>query len=122
MITFQEISAQTGLDRSNAMYPAAGCGNGWRRYTLRRAREITLPLFEMARAGDLDALADALRADGETAPITVARRMIRAARRAGNITAVKWVRNDRNIRIGAQTLHWDGRGAGEWNYWPMFGA
>lgn len=121
MITFNEISAQTGLARSNTMYPSIGCGNGWRLYALRRAREITLPLFTLARAGNLDALADALRADGETAPRTVARRMIRAAKRVGDLPAVKWMRGDRNIQLGAMTLHWDGRGAGEWNHWLMFG-
>lgn len=124
MITFQEISAQTGLARSNAMYPKANCKNGWRLYALRRAREITHPLFQLARAGDVDALAAELRAAGELAALTKARCMIRAAARAGDLPAVKWVRDDRNWRIGALTLHWDGRGrhAGEWNYWPMFGA
>lgn len=121
MISRQEISAHTGLDRSSAMYPGGACGNGWRNYTLRRAREITYPIFTLARAGDIDAIAAELRLAGETAPRTVARSMIRAARRSGDLPAVKWIRNDRDIRLGATTLHWDLINK-EWRHWFMFGA
>jgi hypothetical protein len=121
MTTLKEISAQTGLARSIAMYPVDVCGNGWRLYTLRRAKEVTRPLFALARAGNIDALADALRADGETAPRTIARQMIRAAKRAGEMPAVEWVRDDRNVRLGAVTLNWSPL-AGEWRHYYMFGA
>ena len=122
MKTYKQLSIETGLARSSAMYPPAMypsqvCGNGWRIYVIRTAREITANIYALAFAGDIEALSSLLRADGESAPRTVARSMIREARKFGNAPAIKWLRDHKGIKLGCFALYWSN---GVWGYACMF--
>lgn len=118
--TLVKIADETGLARSNRMYPPGRCGNGWRRYIMRVAREWTAPIYYLAKNGDIAALAAALHERGERAPMTTARAMVHSAKRRPHLRPVEFFRNDGGVRLGCKTLHWhEQRG---WEHWYMFGA
>lgn len=104
-ITLRTISIETGLRRSYLMYGEKNrCGNGWRMYTIRRAREFTAPIYELSKNGRFEELVDLLNSYGRNSPKTIARAMIKSAKKAHYLVPVAFDKTEAGI--GVSTLEW----------------